>query len=148
MIDAFFLGTILVLTVLPLLYIALCFHLKTLYHLTQLLREELRPFPAMTVWLALVPLLGMVWYCVYIYRLDEALRREMALRYGEYDAGEKKLILALIALLAATPLLLGWGLLAAAYCLMVYCHRLDRYFERLDPGYAANERLCAEPPGL
>lgn len=58
---------------------------QVLYYLTllrtmQTIDKDLRPFPPTLIWFGLLPIIGILWYLVYIIQLSLSLRKELARR--------------------------------------------------------------------
>ncbi|WP_434632326.1 hypothetical protein [Chromobacterium sp. CV08] len=74
------------------------FYYLTLQQAMNAVSPANRPLPGGLIWLALVPVAGLIWYMIYIVLLASALRTELAQR-GETGDGGLAVSVALVALL-------------------------------------------------
>ncbi|MFC4158144.1 hypothetical protein [Chitinimonas lacunae] len=79
--------------------LALICHALVLQRAMDVLSPDNRPFPGLTIWISFIPLLGCLWYVVYILKLSAAIERELARRCRIADTGQTPTALVLIACL-------------------------------------------------
>lgn len=117
--------------------IAQLLYYHTLQRTMLVLSPEHRPFPPMTVWLSLLPLVGLFWYMVYICMLSQGLRKTLQHRKlsGNGAVGITLALVAMIVLflLPATQL---YAALPALALWLLHWQRMARYRKLLaDPVY-------------
>ncbi|AXE29547.1 hypothetical protein DK842_06305 [Chromobacterium phragmitis] len=67
--------------------IAQVFYFLTLHKTMDAVSEQNRPFTGALIWLGLIPLLGLVWWMVYILLLSTSIKKDLSARQIPGDGG-------------------------------------------------------------